>query len=645
MENQLLLEINRIKTIMGIDDGEKIINSINETYINESNLLEERMNKLILLNESFGGGLVKAIDDIIGIIGKNSDEIVELGFKNMDELLPMIMKQDILTDIMGDIVNISKGIDVDPNTAKVGLVGILNNNKISKSVGEGWDDFITKIKNNSDYTDALKRQVEYKGVKMDLGEFLEASRSTVTDAYEEIEEFILKAVNDPTKNAPNIENGEEFVRVLREELGSELDFLKGADGEDIFMDNVESLFDKKLDVVDITPPTKNPKNMDDAIDSLKNTDLEDYGKFMKWFKSMDWSAVLRQLKELFLNLLDNFIIGGWKKRQTYMNTKLLPALENSMGFTKNKIIKKGIWVAGTGANVWLSVLTQVINISTAMVRVLFSVVTQIVNAMMPTIAGVANKSKFGGKIMWLIKALCSEVIIWISQAVYLYLYDEDGKKATRIWATYDLMTRGVTGFIYRMIMFPFRAENWVWYEESTDYVIKKLDENGYNEKAEQVEKWRKDWKEVIPDFMTNDADYKNKLKELKDCLNKKRNMKQSDADFVETQVDYEKQSTKGTNLQDMMKQITSKEDLLAILNGDITPEKVDLFMLEMDKAKDDSLSIFGGLQSIFPIKDIQKAIEDCKKITMGNIETAVSKEEEKESKKSGFVIKKSGKKE
>lgn len=250
MEKNLLLEINKMRNLMGLSLIQEKINSIEKKQIslNENKIIsaEKSLTNLnenrILLNEQLIKGIKGIWDEISGIMGKtNVDGKTFRELTNSIDELVMNGKtiQTAADNLKAMHTSIVDGVS-DLQVQKDKLVTFFENRNLSKSIEDSWTKEIDNLSDDVKNTEVPKVRA---GFKVTLGELLEKHKKKMVELYEEFEDVIKDRIDDPKKyGINNAEDMNKFADDLEETLEEEMPFFKDASGENPIPSNVRKSY-------------------------------------------------------------------------------------------------------------------------------------------------------------------------------------------------------------------------------------------------------------------------------------------------------------------------------------------------------------------------------------------------------------------
>ena len=291
MEKNLLLEVNNIRNIMGLDPINQIIESIEDALIKEN----ESLKKDLLFEYTIRPKNIKLLWDDLWKMG---DDILD---DNIARKFKDVFDEDILIKFknLDNFINLRKEINEIFDSANPGygvqsqrdqLVKLLDDKKISKAVNDGFDGFI----------EGLEKDI--RNYKLSSGEtletFLRKRQETITGLYEELEKETSEIIGDPkSHNITDQSQMDDFVNDFKNTFGDDLPFTKNADGDDVLTKTMKKTFDPdNINIKNIgdefdpnlDAPTKSrlEKFKDDLVTAFKSFDVSDFkgilSKLFKW---------------------------------------------------------------------------------------------------------------------------------------------------------------------------------------------------------------------------------------------------------------------------------------------------------------------------------------------------------------------------
>lgn len=332
MEKNLLLEVNNIRNIMGLDPINQIIESIEDALIKEN----ESLKKDLLFEYTIRPKNIKLLWDDLWKMG---DDILD---DNIARKFKDVFDEDILIKFknLDNFINLRKEINEIFDSANPGygvqsqrdqLVKLLDDKKISKAVNDGFDGFI----------EGLEKDI--RNYKLSSGEtletFLRKRQETITGLYEELEKETSEIIGDPkSHNITDQSQMDDFVNDFKNTFGDDLPFTKNADGDDVLTKTMKKTFD---------PDNINIKNIGDEFDP--NLDAPTKSRLEKFkddlvtaFKSFDVSDFKGILSKLFKWIMKTYDLifnkfvyaNAMKRRQKWLNSDVVNKIDKNSNFYK-----------------------------------------------------------------------------------------------------------------------------------------------------------------------------------------------------------------------------------------------------------------------------------------------------------------------
>ena len=286
MEKKLILEINQMRNLMGLEPLSEIIDSVEKSF---RSLNENTINKKLLVEYTIRPKNIKLIfDDIFKSADNISSSTIRKSLidafdgdlmKKFSNMVPFTSLRDELSEILGSI-NLGLG---NPQHQKNLLVEIFSDNKISKGVNDSFDDFIEGL-------DKEIRDFELKdGVSVER--FLREKQEDIVSAYELLEKETVGIIDNPSDfNIKNVEDMDEFIADYKNTFGDDLTFLKDSSGDDLLISTMKNTYSPKnipiknldeiLDEADIDGD-EFKRNLDDLDDAISSNNAAKFKKIIE----------------------------------------------------------------------------------------------------------------------------------------------------------------------------------------------------------------------------------------------------------------------------------------------------------------------------------------------------------------------------
>lgn len=293
MNKELILEIDRMRSIMGLS-----------TYVNNiSTIIENR-----LLVE---GVLSNVWDDIWKILKGMDAAVIRKSFGTVDIMIETIFKQDVFAKIIDDISKIHAG---DAVASKKLLIEYIENGNISKAVGNAYENTIQRLGD-----DVLS--IKASDGRM-LGDILLEKQVAVVRAYENLEGALAVAVNKGIREG-GFKSADELYDVLVRDFAGDLKFLDNIAGENVLFKQLADNWSPSI--IKFTPGSL--ASLSDITNNL--------GKSISKISTLTWDMIVKYLKKLITWFATKWKVYHTNIRAIYQESLTKAEAKISAKYMKN----------------------------------------------------------------------------------------------------------------------------------------------------------------------------------------------------------------------------------------------------------------------------------------------------------------------
>jgi len=289
MKKELLLELNRIKEVMGIDPH------LNDTIDNLTWLNERTYNGKELLLE--GNKISDAIETLFTVLSKS-----DTGSKiwlSANNIITDIANSKGITTVTNKLSKLARYSISGNLTAKELLalqkknideiVDILVNGEIGKSINDGWDNIIEGLDRS-----VRDKVIMVNGVEQTIERTLREVQENMVEDFKLLEEQLVEVLVNPQQW--NFKNGEELGDVIADTFGDEIKFLEDG-GENLLVRALRDNYDKTIKIVDPLISGVFPE-----VAEVQSKFLKNWTKFINGKTGIVFADVMRFLKDFLMSV-------------------------------------------------------------------------------------------------------------------------------------------------------------------------------------------------------------------------------------------------------------------------------------------------------------------------------------------------------